>query len=85
MDEDQYGKNDIVLTQDEWTEKYAMRLSKDIKCHIDNADDPVRYIMMSIRNWVEAGCICANAKISIIGKGGYACGACGKRRVNGKG
>lgn len=82
---DIYNKNSGPLTTDEWIERFAKILAKDIKCHIDNSDEPVRYIMMSIRNWIESGCVCKGAKISIMGKGGYACADCGMRRLNGSG
>jgi hypothetical protein len=70
-----------MLTTDEWIAKYAPQLKTEIDSHIKNSDNPTRYIMMSIRQWIEDGCVCAGAKISIMGKGGYACADCGKRRV----
>jgi hypothetical protein len=35
-----------------WGEREGLK--SDIKCHIENSDDPTRYILMSIRQWAES-------------------------------
>lgn len=42
-------------TLDEWAKKYADGLREEIKIHIQNCSpqDVDRYIMISIRQWIE--------------------------------
>jgi hypothetical protein len=35
-----------------WGEKEGLK--SEIKCHIENSNDPTRYILMSIRQWAES-------------------------------
>lgn len=80
---DEYGKESRVLTIEEWVERFAKTLARDVKIHIESSDDPVRHIMTSIRQWNDKGCVCANTKATIMGKGGFACEQCGKKRKHG--
>ena len=34
-----------------WGEKEGLK--SEIQCHIENSDNPTRYILMSIRQWAE--------------------------------
>lgn len=48
----------IPLTLDEWTERYAKPLKRDLETHVkvwevDDAETLVRLCLISVRNWAE--------------------------------
>lgn len=43
----------MILTLDEWVDKNAKQLKKDVEIHLKYGEDHVRLIMISIRQWFE--------------------------------